>query len=174
MAISFDLESEILKEHSKRQTMKIVSWINGDETRFAQLMQQFLFGEPLIAQRSSWIVSLSIENHPGLIKPWLSKIVKRAGEKNIHDAVKRNVVRALQFVDIPRSLQGRTANLCFYFLQSGGEPVSVKAFSMTVLANIAAQEPDLKQEIKLVIEQMLPYGSAGIQSRGRKVLKQLL
>ncbi|HAP35637.1 MAG TPA: hypothetical protein DCQ28_06720 [Bacteroidetes bacterium] len=173
MAISFDLESEILKEHSKRQTVKIVSWINGDETRFAQLMQQFLCGEPRIVQRSSWIVSLCIENHPSLIKPWLSKIVKRAGEKNIHNAVKRNVVRALQFVDIPRSQQGRAANLCFYFLQNVGEPVAVKAFSMTVLANIAVQEPDLKQEIKLVIEQMLPYGSAGIQSRGRKVLKQL-
>lgn len=48
MAISFDLESEILKEHSKRQTMKIVLWVGGDETRFAQLMQQFLFGEPRI------------------------------------------------------------------------------------------------------------------------------
>jgi hypothetical protein len=44
---------------------------------------------------------------------------------------------------------------------------------MTVLANIARAEPDLKHEIKLVIEEMLPLGSGGIISRGKKVLKQL-
>ena len=173
MAIPFNLESEILKEHSKRQTVKITRWVGNDGERFAELMVLFLTAEYLIVQRSSWIVSLCIENHPALIKPWLSKIVRRAAEKHLHDAVKRNVVRALQFVDIPRSLQGRVANLCFDFLQNVKEPVAVKAFSMTVLANIAAQEPDLKQEIKLIIEQMLPYGSAGIRSRGRRVLQQL-
>ncbi len=168
-----NLELEILQEHSKRQVSKIASWIGNDEKRFAELMELFLTAEYQIVQRSAWIVSLCVEKNPDLITPWLSKVVRRAGEKDIHDAVKRNVVRTLQFVKIPRSLQGRVANLCFDFLQNVKEPVAVKAFSMTVLANIAADEPYLKQEIKLVIEQMLPYGSAGILSRGKKVLKQL-
>jgi hypothetical protein len=168
-----ELDLEILKEHSKQQTLKIARWIGNDDKRFAELMALFLNGDYKIVQRSSWIVSLCIENHPELSTPWISKMVRRAGEQNIHGAVKRNVVRALQFVDIPRSLQGRVANLCFDFLHDVKELPAVKAFSMTVLANIAAHEPDLKQEIKLVIEQMLPYGSAGIVSRGRKILKQL-
>jgi hypothetical protein len=172
-SLRLNLELEILKEHSKRQTEKITRWIGSDASRFALLMKLFLYGEDVIVQRSSWIVSLCGERHPGLMKPWLTKVVKRAGEKNVHNAVKRNVARVLQFVEIPRTAQGMVANLCFDFLQDIKVPISAKAFSMTVLANIARSEPDLKHEVALVIEQMLPYGSAGIQSRAKKVLKQL-
>ena len=92
----------------------------------------------------------------------------------MHNAVPRNILRILQFVDIPRPLQGIVTNICFDFLISKEIPVAIKAFSMTVLANIAQKEPDLKNEIISTIQIMLPYGSAGIQSRGRKVLKQLI
>jgi hypothetical protein len=44
---------------------------------------------------------------------------------------------------------------------------------MTVLANIAMEEPDLKDELKIVIEDGLPYGSAAYISRAKKTLKQL-
>ena len=168
-----NLESEILKEHSKRQSVKIARWVGDDKKRFALLMQLFLNGEYRVVQRSAWIVSLCAEQYPALIKPWLSKMVKKAQEKNVHNAVQRNVVRVLQFVDLPPSLQGPAANLCFNFLQSSETPIAVKAFSMTVLANIAKKEPDLKREVTLVIEEMLPYGGAGICSRGKKVLQQL-
>lgn len=168
-----NLKSEILKEHSKSQVIKIVRWIGSDKHRFAQLMYLFLNGEYRIVQRSSWVVSVCGEKHPELILPWLSVMIKKAEEHNVHEAVQRNVVRVLQFLALPKKVQGRAANLCFNFLQSPEAPVAVKAFSMTVLANIAEGEPDLKREVALVIEEMLPYGSAGIRSRGKKVLKQL-
>lgn len=131
---SMNLEREILKEHSKHQTVKIANWIGDNETRFADLMKLFLTAEYQIVQRSAWIDSRCAEQHPDLTKPWLSKMVSRAGEKNVHDAVKRNVVRLLQFVDVPHALQGKVANLCFDFLQDLKAPIAVKAFSMTVLA----------------------------------------
>lgn len=167
------LEAEILKEHSKRQAVKISRWIGDDEERFAELMNLFLTGEYRVVQRSAWIVSLCAEHYPPLITPWMTKMVAKASEKNVHDAVKRNVVRVLQFVNIPKKIQGRVANLCFDFLRSIDAPVAVKAFSMTVLANIAADEPDLKREIALTVEAMLPYGGPGIRARAKKVLKQL-
>ncbi len=157
----------------RTDAQKIVRWVGDNEKRFAELMNMFFSADDRTALRCIWIISMCAEEHPAIIRPWLSKLVKLAGKKDVHDSVKRNIIRTLQFVNIPRSLQGRVANLCFGFLQDVKELPAVRAFSMTVLANIAEQEPDLKQEIKLVIEQMLPYGSAGILSRGRKVLKRL-
>jgi hypothetical protein len=135
-------------------------------------MEVFLGNDPLLVQRSSWIVSICVETYPGLAAPWLKQLLRRTQDTGVHVAVKRNVVRLLQFVEIPRTLQGKVTNLCFDFLSAIDAPIAVKAFAMTVLANIAEEEPDLKQEIKLVIEEMLPYGSAGIQSRGKKILKR--
>ena len=85
--------------------------------------------------------------------------------------MKRNVVRILQFVDIPRGLQGIVANQCFEFLSSIDEPIAVRTFSMTVLAKIAKDEPDLKKELELIVRQMLPYGTPAFRARAKKVLK---
>ena len=168
-----NLESEILKEHSKRNAEKIPRWIGNDPKRFEQLMKLFLYGEYRVVQRSAWIVSLCTEQFPSLIAPWLSKMINRSQDAEVHDAVKRNVLRALQFIYIPKSLQGKVVNICFDFLHSSDTPIAVKVFSMTVLANIAKNEPDLKSEVILVIQEMLPYGGPAIVSRAKKVLKQL-
>ncbi len=173
MAIPFDLEKEILKEHSKRQTMKITRWVGGDEKRFSQLMHLFFQDNRTVVQRSAWIISTCADNHPSLITPWLKKLIQKIKVPGVHNAVPRNILRILQFVDIPRSLQGDVANICFDFLSSKDTPIAIKAFSMYVLANIADHEPDLKKELRIVVEQMLPYGSGGIISCGRKVLKRI-
>jgi hypothetical protein len=91
---------------------------------------------------------------------------------NQTDAVKRNLLRALQFVKVPSRYQGRIADCCFAFL-TGKEPIAIKVFAMTVLANLAAENHELKNEIIPIIESQLPFGSAGFISRARKVLRQL-
>jgi hypothetical protein len=78
----------------------------------------------------------------------------------------------LQFIEIPKSLHGEVANTCFDYLHDRKEAIAVRAFSMTVLANIAKTSPDLKRELILLLEDILPYGSAGLVSRARNTLKQ--
>ena len=168
-----NIRSEILKEHSKPQALKIAKWIGKDASRFKELMDLFLFDEYRVVQRSAWIVSSCAENHPELIKPWMKKMLLKTQEKNVHDAVKRNVMRILQFVEIPKSLQGLAADIAFQFLANKNEAVAIRVFSMTVLLNLTHKEPDLKQELRLLIEENIPYEKAAFKSRGRNVLKSL-
>ena len=44
---------------------------------------------------------------------------------------------------------------------------------MQVLYNVCQKEPDLANELKIVIEEFLPHGTAGFKSRGGKILKKL-
>ena len=168
-----DIESEILKEHSRRQADRIVSWIGGDPGRFRRLMDLFLRGEYRITQRSAMAVGICAERNPALVRPYIGRMLSRMEEPGVHVAVRRCVVRLLQDVDIPEGLLGRVAALCFKYLSAGDSPVAVKCFSMTVLARIAEKEPDLRREIRLIIEQQLPYGSGGFRSRAARVLKGL-
>ncbi len=167
------LEEEILKEHSKRQTERIAGWIGDDVHRFQQLMKLFLKGEYRVTQRSAWIVNSCAERYPHLLRPYLKQMIARMEEPGVHVSVRRNVVRILQFIDIPKHLLGMTATVCFKYLGSAKETIAVKAFSMTVLGRIALQNPDLKRELRLVIEQQFAYGSAGFCSRARKVLSEI-
>lgn len=168
-----DLEAEILREHSKHQTVRIARWIGSDRRRFRKLMELFLHGDYRVTQRSAWIVSECYEQHPRLIIPWLPAMLTKMQEPGVHDAVKRNVVRILQCIEIPKPLLGTVVSLCFDYLNSIDAPIAVKAHSMTVLTRIAEREPDLKRELRDSIELMLPYARPAIHARARMVLKRL-
>jgi hypothetical protein len=109
---------------------------------------------------------------PALVKPYLKKMAEYL-KKPAHVAVRRNILRVLQFTEIPKSLQGVLVDACFKFLLAKDETIAVKAFSMTVLANIAKKNPDLKNELKIVIEEVLPFSGPGVRARGKKVLHEL-
>ena len=168
-----NLKGAILKEHSKRQCHKVVTYVGASPARFSQLVEVFLSGPYRITQRAAWPLSVCIENNPQLIAPHLKKILDYTLKPGVHDAVKRNVVRLLQFIDIPVRLQGQVAAICFQFFSNKKEPVAVRVFSMTVLSHLAKKLPELKNELIPLIEDQMPYGSAGFISRGRKVLKEL-
>jgi len=168
-----DLEAEILKEHSKRQALTIGNWVGNSPRRFKQLMELFLRGDYRVTQRSAWIVSCCADRHPALVESWLPAMVKKMKEPGVHDAVPRNVVRILQYIDIPRPILGSVMAQCFDYLASPDSPIAVRANAMTVLGNIAKKQPAIVKELRALIEQMLPHAGPGLLSRGRKVLKQL-
>ncbi|MBI2268977.1 MAG: hypothetical protein HYU69_01325 [Bacteroidetes bacterium] len=168
-----NLKEKILDEHSKKQTSQIVNYVGNNNVRFARLVNLFLGKEPLIAQRAAWAVSYCVESNPSLAKPHLNKFVKNLKQTGLHNSIKRNTMRLLQYIDIPKHLLGLLTNICFGYLSDVKEAIAVRVFSMTVLLNIAKKEPGLKNEIKLIIENMMPNGSAGIRARGKMILKAL-
>lgn len=168
-----DLTRELLRAHTKSQATKIADYVNDNPTRFKVLVDTFLKGPYRITQRASWPLNLCVERKPTLVKPHLKRILRHLQEPGIHDAVKRNTMRMLQFCIIPKALHGSVADLCFQYLQSKKEAVAIKVFAMTVLSNIIEKEPDLKKELKIILEDQLPYASPGFTVRAHRVLKAL-
>jgi hypothetical protein len=168
-----NIRSKILEEHSKAQTTKIVKFIGKNPRRFKKLVDVFLGGPYRVTQRAAWPISVIAEKEPQLIRPHLRKILNFARKRGVHDSVKRNAVRLLQFIEIPRSLHGNVADLCFSFLTDKNESIAVKCFSMSALASVAESNPGINSELRLIIEDQLPYASAGFRSRARRVIKQI-
>jgi hypothetical protein len=166
------LREEILKEHSKGQCNRIVKWVGGNQQRFDELFRLFLEDEYRVVQRAAWPVSYCVMAHPALIEKHWKKLIANLKKPNLHHAVKRNSVRLMQDITIPKKYHGDVMDICFRYVQSAEEPIAVKVFSLTVLANLAKEYPEIKGELKLVIEDQLPYQSAGFKSRGKKILKE--
>ncbi len=168
-----NLREEILKEHSKKQTNKIIKWIGSNLKKFDALIELFLKGEYRVTQRAGWPLSNIAISYPHLISKHLKKLLLNLKKPDLHNAVIRNTLRLLQFVKIPKHLHGMTVSICFHMLTDKKQPVAIHVFSMSVLGNLCMDHPDLKPELKLCIEEQLPYGSAGFKSRAGKVLKQI-
>lgn len=168
-----DISSTLLQQHSRRNADKIALYVGSNRFRFKQLINVYLTGPYRITQRAAWPLSICAENHPALFDSHLGKILKHLDQPNLHNAVIRNTLRLLQFVDIPTRHRGQVVHLCFHYLQSKKEPVAVKVFAMTVLSRLVGREPALRRELRIIIEDQLPYGSPGFVSRATKILKEL-
>ena len=170
---TMDLRKEILQEHSKAQTEKVVNYVGDNKDRFAALMTLFVGDEYRVTQRAGWPLSYCVERHPELIKPYFKQIVALLEKPATHNAVHRNILRLLQYVKIPKAYHGRVMNTCFEMVASHEVEVAIKAFSLTVLENMTVDYPEIKPELKLIIEERWPYETAAFHSRAKKILKKL-
>ena len=149
--------------------LAIVDYIDNSQSRYDTAMQMMLNPDPQVHQKAAWVIQHSSERHPYLIKKHIRKVVLNLFKEDIHDSVKRASLRSLDLIEIPEKYWGETVEICFQLLQ-GHDPTGVKMFAMCVLHSIAKKLPELNNELKLVLEEQLPYGTAGFKSRARKIL----
>jgi hypothetical protein len=134
----------------------------------------FLNDEYRVVQRAAWIISIVCGEYPELLTPHLPAMIKRMQEPGLPTAVKRNVVRVIQTIKIPKKLHGAVMDACFQFLSDPKETIAVRCFSMTVLFNLTKYYPEIKNELKMAIIQLLDHkATAGLRSRAKKVIAQL-
>jgi hypothetical protein len=168
-----NLVETLTKDNSRSAVLKIVRFTGTDPKRFAKLLDVFFAGPYRMTQRSARPLVVLVRAHPELLSPHLKGIVQGLKQSNVDASVLRNTLKLLQLAKIPKALQGYTAKVCFDLLQNTRTAIAMKVFSMSVLANLAMTEPDLKNELIILIEDQLPYASPGFLSRARRVLKKL-
>lgn len=76
----------------------------------------------------------------------------------------------MQFIPIPKNLQGEVMQHCFSFIETINEPVAIKAFSLTVLKNLSEQYPEILPELKLMIQSQIDNQTPAFIGRAKKIL----
>lgn len=105
-----------------------------------------------------------------MIEKHFKELLTNLHTPNLSDAVKRNTLRLLQHIEIPERFQGEIMNLCFKYISSPAEASAVKAFALTVLQNLAQVYPEIKDEVKIIIEDRWEVESPAFKSRAKKFL----
>jgi hypothetical protein len=169
-----DISAALEREHSKTLTLKIVRYVGEDSKRFRELMRIFLESDYRITQRAAWAVGDLAVSRPELFRPYYKLLVKKLQEPGHHPAVPRNILRIFQDADIPEEFCGELLDICFGFIRSGFVPVAVRAFAITVSANICGKYPEIQNELKLILQELaqLPQPPA-IRHRMKTALKAM-
>lgn len=168
-----NLREEILKEHSRPHALRIANYACESQKNFSELIQCFLDDEYRLAQRAAWSVSWAARKNPEMIALHIKELVSVLQRKNVHNAVIRNSVRVLQDIDLPEEFHGEVMDACFRFLEKPFTPVAIKAFSLTTLFNLSKKYPEIKPELKLMIEDGWEHETAAFRSRAKKILLKL-
>lgn len=167
-----DLKEALLKEHSLAHTTKISLWAVESKTNLKQLMQAFFSKEKILVQRASWAASKAYDLKPEWFDMYLFQLITCL-EKPIHGSVRRNSLRMMQTMDIPEEYQSQLIDQLFELLSDPKEESAVKAFAMTVAYNVVKQYPELGKELKIIIEDQLPYATPSFRSRAKRITNKL-
>ncbi len=162
-----------MAEHSKAMAESIAIDVDGDEEKFARLMDVYLCDEDsLLTQRAAWPVRKVFDQTPHLLLPYLSRMIEMLDEDH-HMAVRRNNLSILAAINLPEPFWDNLYVTCFQILENPQIPIAIRVHAMQVLANIAQNIPDLIPELRLVIESHLTVGSPGFKSSAKKILAHL-
>lgn len=123
--------------------------------------------------RAAWMVDKIHEKHPELVIPYLPLMTDFV--MTTHNAgKKRHFLKLISLHELPQEKMGQLLDFCIEILTSPIEPIAVRAHAMQVLYNIALKEPDFAPELIELIQHEIEYhGSAGINSRGKNIIKKL-
>lgn len=161
------------KVYSKVTIMAVAKYACSSAKKFKELMQCFLADDYRLAQRAAWCVGWTAKMKPSMTTPHIKILVQQLERTDVHVAVIRNSVRVLESIDIPEAYHGDVMNACFKFIESPAIPVAIKAFSLTTLFNLSKIYPEIKPELKLIIEERIDHETAAFKSRGKKILKAM-
>jgi hypothetical protein len=170
-----DLRHELLKDEmqSKRMAMRVADLACFSEDAFRELMDCFLAPDYRLSQRAAYSLGIAARERPELIAPYVNILVEQLRRTDVHDAVLRNSARILEEIDIPENFHGELLDTCFGLVQDRQIPIAVRAYSLTILYKLSKIYPEIRNELRVVIEENMPFEKPAFISRGRKILAKL-
>lgn len=141
-----DIAKSLVKNRPVLEVQKIANHLIRHPEKIPDFLKIYLSENTKESQRAAWVLGIIGEEAPELVQPYLKKLLPVL-EKPVHDGVKRGLLRALQFMELPEKLEVKILESCFALLQHSAEPPAIKAFSITVIARIAEKYPEIKSEL---------------------------
>ncbi len=163
----------LAKKASRANSYQVVSLVSNNPEKYKELVEIVKENESPYSEKAAWAVSHCFDEKTGFFEDYYPEFTKILGDKTYSDSVKRNIVRIFQFKDIPEEFQASIINSCFELVIKKDTAIAVKAFSLGVLENMLKTYPELKNELKSCIEDLLPTASSGLKNRGNHILRRL-
>ena len=170
-----NLRTELLREHSARQTQRLADYACAHPTTLAELLQLFWYGAERERQRVADVLGWVGERRPKWLVPHLPGLLAAAQPSSgQHPAVRRAVARVLQFVPVPEEWQALAFDTCLAMLCAPREPVAIRAYALTAAARLVGTYPELAAEVLAAADNALTLtDSAALRSRATRELPKL-
>ena len=169
---------KVLEENLRRQNLKwnwdsIAADCLADPKLLPHLVKCCTHEEMQLQQNAGAVLGKLIDLDRKILVPHLRAMLENLKEEP-HDAVKRATMRVLERIDISEELEGEVYDTAMRYLTDFGQPVAIRAFSMTAARRICQRYPSLCQELLPVVQGFFELKEpAGILARARKELKIL-
>jgi len=165
------LES-LLYDSSRAAIIDAVKVIEGKPELFEKMLELCTQPYP-VAMRAARVVQIYCIKYPDTILPHLKILTDELLTTKV-DGVKRSFLKIMiEAIDIKYIYNaGLVFNKCLDWLFSEKETIAVRAYSLDLVVKFVKKEPDLKNEMMLVLENVPLDDFPSLEIRIRRYLKK--
>ena len=168
-----DYESKLV-DSSRVLADILVQDIGNDKERFAEMMDLSFRDEYPLSMRAARIISLIAEIYPELLNSYIPKIITKLQHLKT-EGVRRGFMKALSesSYSFNDEQMGILTDLAFTWLPDPREPISIRYYSIEIILKISQKYPELRIELKALLNELLKNGTSGLKAKSRIVLNYL-
>ncbi len=139
-----------------------------------ELIRYCLSNDVLLSSRSMWVLGHCSEINFDRIIPFHEVLITNLKNETLHNGVIRNTLRLFQKYPVPVKHESFLLDKCLDYIKNPSQAIAVRAYSMTVVLNIAKKYPELLDELRLTLINLeFVSESPGIKSKIKNTLKTI-
>ena len=160
--------NELIVDSSRALADIAVEMVKNDPKLLDQLFDISLREDGQASMRAARVFDLADEAYPGLIKDYLDRCYKYILVAK-HRSVQRCFMRTLSRYPLTEDeeLLGLFYDYCFRLITNQTAPIAVRYYGMYFTYQTCLKEPDLKNEILPMLEEVIKNDSSGMRFRAR-------
>ena len=168
-----DLRTHLLDRNLKWNWDEIATYCVKNPKEIKKIVGFCEDEEVHVQQNAGAVIGKLIDHDKKILEPHLESLVALL-EKDVHDAVKRGIMRVFQWSVIPEEVEGELFEYVINALKSQETPIAIKAFGITAARRICEKYPELADELipylEIIIEER---PSSGMVNRAQHEIKKL-
>ncbi|GAB3363769.1 hypothetical protein GCM10027566_32540 [Arachidicoccus ginsenosidivorans] len=155
----------------KEAAERIATSAAQSQSAFGQLLALMSSQNVLCCKRAAWCFSLAAKLRPGWTINCQKDLVALLDRENPPDGLLRNTLRILRDSRLQPAFYDRLAYHCFNFVEDPKQAIAIRAFAMHILGQIGLALPDIRSEVKAIIDYYFTGQThAGLVSSAKAVI----
>lgn len=161
-----------MAEHSKAQADFIADIIIKEPSLLLELIDIVFQNKEPLSRRASWPLRKISDRNVKIFEPYVSDII--SGLRKVEsESIQRSLLALLINVKIPEEYHGEMLQYTSEILLNKGSSIAALIYSIDIFYKLSENEPDLLNELRIIMEELIPYGSAGVRSKCNKTIKKI-
>ena len=157
---------------SKGKVKEILEYIGADADRLAELMDLVLGEDKALSIYSSWVLYHALDVEALDFTPYTDLCIGPMIRPS-HPMMERGLLKLFRVIDHwPEEQFSEIVDHMMATIMNTSSKIAAQALSMEALWKHLQPYPELIEELMIVIEEGMPYGSAGYKAKARKILKE--
>jgi len=133
---------------------------------------ELLHSDRYTTMRFLWLMGGIVEIDPKRVYPLLSYLFSVRDTMTVPN-YERSLAKFFWLAGVPPEMEAEVIDELFRWLINGRTITMTKSYAASALQNLTRKYPDLKKELKLVLEDQLDKNGVSFRKRAAKILLEL-